>query len=204
MKTEAKEILYMKEREIKMKTREEVENYLRNTLEYYIRIYTEDPGGYDNLKPEYYQKRLDHFDEVLPIYMAGEIRMQLEKISKYSNWDKLKKDLANDPKTWITIEDLKRKGIFDPTNPNLKPDIAIYGRVELLLSEFMNELRESIPNFDDSIPMTEEEKKLLDAKRGIDVLGVYSIPKVIPSEIETSIQQKNNINGPTERLKRIA
>ena len=174
-----------------MKTREEVEEILKGNLERYIKTFTEAPGGDVLLKPEYYQERLDHFDEILPIYMAGEIRNQLEKLYKYSSWDKLRKDLENSPEKWITIEDLEKKGIFDPTNPNIKPSIAIYGKVESLLSEFMNELGEPIPNFDNNTPKTEGEKKILDAKRGINALGAYHIPEIIPSEVEKNEQLKN-------------
>ena len=184
-----------------MKTKEEVADFLRKTLEEYIKTFTESPGGYEILKPEYYQKRLEHFDEILPIYMAGEIRRQLEKISKYSNWDELKKGLKSDPQTWITINDLERKGVFDPTNPNMKPDIAIYGKVESLLGEFMNELGESIPNFDKNTSMTKEEEEIFDAKRGINALGVYGIPRIIPSEMEKSKLLTIVTNESTERLK---
>ncbi len=156
-----------------MKTREEIRDFLKGDLESLIKGFTENPGGTDDLQPGYYQERLNHLDEILPIYMAGKIRIELEMMSHFPNWEELENKWDNEPGRIINVQDLVRRGI---NTTYIDPNTAMQ-HLETFLSEFMEELGESIPNYDET---EVNDVKLLKAQRGIDALGAYGIPVMIP------------------------
>ena len=127
-----------------MKRREEVAVYLKSELERLRDSFAKNGGGTKDLKPEYYQERLDHFDEILPIYMAGKIRAELDQIERFPNFKELEQYWEGERGKIIEVEDIQNMfTVFG------SPNVAMVKK-EMFLDEFMKRLGEEIPSVEET------------------------------------------------------
>lgn len=131
-----------------MKRREEVAVYLKAELERLRDSFAKNGGNNlkpKDLKPEYYQERLDHFDEILPIYMAGKIRAELNQIERFQNFKELEQSWKyGEGDKIIEVEDIQNMfTVFG------SPNVAMVKK-EMFLDEFMKRLGEEIPSVEET------------------------------------------------------